>query len=61
MKRVLVFTDHTHNGILYPAGTWVDLPDDVADWLVGAERARRADVIRAYKPADVSREAKADT
>ena len=34
---------HTHEGVTYPAGSEVDLPEDVARWLitVGAEQRQK--------------------
>lgn len=34
---------HTHEGVTYPAGSEVDLPEDVARWLitVGAQRREK--------------------
>ncbi len=40
--KVKIFQQHTHEGVTYPAGSEVDLPEDVARWLiqVGAEQRR---------------------
>ena len=43
--RITVFQQHTHKGIIYPAGSEVDLPDADAQWLIGIEGARRAGLI----------------
>lgn len=44
--RVHLFRPHTHRGILYPAGSEVDLPEAAAKWLLDVEGARRAEIIR---------------
>ena len=43
--KVYLFRQHTHAGIVYPAGTTVDLPEDVAKWLLDREFARRDAII----------------
>ncbi|MHB0992687.1 MAG: DUF7210 family protein [Burkholderiales bacterium] len=46
MKKIIVFQQHTHEGITYPAGTEITLPDTDAKWLIEAEGARRAQSIK---------------
>jgi len=48
--RIKLAQQHTHEGVTYPAGSEVDLPEDVARWLieVGAE-LREKEVIEATK------------
>ena len=41
--RIKLAQQHTHEGVTYPAGSEVDLPEDVARWLitVGAEQRQK--------------------
>ncbi len=48
--KVKIFTQHTHAGITYPAGSEIDLPEADALWLISAEHARRIEML-----ADASR------
>ncbi len=41
MKEIRLDRQHTHAGITYPAGTTVQLPDDIADWLIETQNAVR--------------------
>lgn len=45
MKKVRLFRNHTHAGVEFPAGSEVELPDDAADYLLGAEEQYRAKLI----------------
>ncbi len=43
--KVRLFRQHTHAGIVYSAGSTVELPDDIAQWLLDCEFARRETII----------------
>ena len=45
MKKVRLFRNHTHAGEEFPAGAEIELPDDAADYLLGAEEQYRAKLI----------------
>lgn len=49
MKKIIVFQQHTHDGVTYPAGSEITLPDADANWLLEAEGARRAEIIKEAK------------
>ena len=49
MKKVTVFQEHTHEGVTFPAGSEIELPDDAADYLLNAEGDRRAREIKAIQ------------
>lgn len=43
--KIRVFQQHTHAGVTYPAGSEIELPEDDAQWLLMAEKARRVVMI----------------
>ncbi len=43
--KIKVFQQHTHEGVTYPAGSEVDLPEDVARWLMGIGAELRAEAV----------------
>jgi len=45
MKKVRLFRNHTHADEEFPAGAEIELPDDAADYLLGAEEAYRAKLV----------------
>ena len=45
MKTVRLFRNHTHAGVEFLAGAEIELPDDAADYLLGAEEQYRAQLI----------------
>lgn len=47
--KIVVLQNHTHAGVMYPAGSIVDLPDDDAKWLLDTEQARREAIVQADK------------
>ena len=49
MKKIRIFQQHTHAGVTYPAGSEIELPDDVADLVLGFEHGRRAELIKQAK------------
>jgi len=49
MKKVTVLQEHTHEGVTFPAGSEIELPDDAADYLLNAEGDRRAREIKAIQ------------
>ncbi len=55
--RIKLAQQHTHEGVTYSAGSEVDLPEDVARWLitVGAQR-REKEVVDAAKFSSVINE-----
>lgn len=44
-RKVRIFRDHTHAGEHFPAGSEIELPDDAADYLLGAEEQYRAQLV----------------
>lgn len=46
MKRIRIFQQHTQAGKTYPAGSEIELPDADADFVLAAEGARRAELIK---------------
>ena len=44
--RVRVFNQHEHNGIVYPAGSVIDMDDRDAEFLLRVEGAKREEIIR---------------
>jgi hypothetical protein len=43
--KITIFQQHTHAGVLYPAGTEIDLPEEDAQKVIDMEGARRAHII----------------
>lgn len=52
MKKIVIFQQHTHEGITYPAGTELTLPDNDANWLIEAEGAKREQSIKEIEKAN---------
>ena len=50
--KVRIFQQHTHAGVTYPAGSEIDLPEDVARWLVSVGAELRAEAVAASARAD---------
>ncbi len=50
--KVRIFQQHTHEGVTYPAGSEVDVPEDVARWLIAAGAELRAGAVAAAAKAD---------
>ena len=50
--KVRIFQQHTHAGVTYPAGSEVDLPEDVARWLASVGAELRAEAVAASAKVD---------
>ena len=48
--RVQFLQVHTHNGVEYPVGAAIEVPQDIADWLVAQEVAVLAPLPAAAAP-----------
>lgn len=60
MKKVTVHQIHTHEGVEYPAGSVVELPDYAADQLLAMEGERRATEVKALEKSKKIAEAAAE-
>lgn len=54
---VHIFQQHTHAGVTFPPGSEVDLPEDAAQYLLSAERERRAEIVQDHAEYDALRAA----
>ena len=59
--KIKIFQNHEHEGVLTVAdpenGTEIELPDDAAEYVLAAEGARRAEIVKEKKrgqPAEVA-------
>ena len=50
--KVRIFQQHTHAGVTYPAGSEIDLPEDVAKWLIAAGAELRTEAVAVAAKAD---------
>lgn len=44
--KIRIFQQHTHDGVAYPAGSEIDLPEDAAQYVLHAEGERRAEIVQ---------------
>ena len=54
--KVRIFQQHTHAGRTFPAGSEIDIPEDAVQYLLSAERERRAEIVQAQAEYEVLQE-----